>query len=216
VCASAKPNKGSGDRGDGKKFCHGVWFASFLSELLASFDWYSNGTQRFSSVCFHTIRSGRALRLYINLCSGIHCVEKPDDVAIAHSDASVTRRAPELAFMICAVDIDVTVEGVRIVFFQAMQPKNPCLHEIIRVFFCADFTRRQAAFEDHAWRRVMSDFFRDDVKSLGRFHASRFGTDAIGRGRNGEALDDIAIFQEVESLGGDINANASGWNLHER
>ena len=57
-------------------------------------------------------------------------IEKSDQVVVPHPNATVTGRLANLIFMICAVDINVTLAGIRVVFFKAIEPENPRHNQI--------------------------------------------------------------------------------------
>jgi hypothetical protein len=57
--------------------------------------------------------------------ANLNQVEQANDIRVAHPYTTVARWLADRLFLIGAVDVDVPLLSVRIVFFQAIEPENP-------------------------------------------------------------------------------------------
>ena len=77
------------------------------------------------------IRSYVFLRLYYDWGSFDYQIVKFGNIGISHANAAVAGGLSNLVLMVGAVDINITVQGVRIVGVEAVKPKDAGLNEVI-------------------------------------------------------------------------------------
>ena len=108
---------------------------------------------------------------------------------IAHAHAAMTARATDAVFVVGAVDVDVALEGVRIAWFQAMEPEDAGKHEIsLGVHSKSPVADGLARFENRAVFRPIAMFLLHDKTAQWRFVTAFGKTDAEFGGRAGPFL----------------------------
>src|SRR6266516_4075085 len=85
-----------------------------------------------------------------------------DDIAGAHSNASVTHRQTNVPFLRCAVNVNVPSKGVCVLRLASTQPENAGDDRIATGrIWRNDFACATAIFEYRARRGIVTDFFCD-------------------------------------------------------
>lgn len=140
-------------------------------------------------------------------------VEEFGHVAVIHADAAVGGGLADEVFLVGAVDVDVPVEGIGVLWIKALEPQDSCEDEI-RVLLVGIFGRPDGSgpvtfLEDGAAGEVGADFLRD-AEATGRCAAaSGLGADPESGCRDGVCLGEGIALPDLERLIGDANAEAN-------
>ena len=145
-----------------------------------------------------------------------HEIEQIDHITIAHAHAAMTARAADAVFVIRAVDIDVALEGVRIAWFQTVQPENAGKHEIcLGVHSGSPLTDGLARFENRAAFRSIAMFLLHDKTAQWRFVTAFGKTDAEFGGRAGPFFDQARPVEQTQALRADADFEAWIGEAHD-
>ena len=123
-----------------------------------------------------------------------------------HPHAAVAGGRAELRFGIRAVDVDVAVEGVRVLRVESVEPEDARLDVILFIALLTDESGRDAADENLARRRAVAMFFRDAEASGRRAIRARLRAESEARCGDDVAADERVVFDEVERLRRNVDA----------
>ena len=145
-----------------------------------------------------------------------HEIEQIDHIMIAHAHAAMTARAADAVFVIRAVDLDVALKGVRIAWFQAVEPKDAGEHEIgLGVHSRSPVTDGLARFENRAAFRSIAMFLLYDKTAQRRFVTAFGKADAEFGCRAGPFFHQPHAIEQTQALCADADFEARvGESLH--
>ena len=124
-----------------------------------------------------------------------------------HPHAAVAGGRAELRFGIRAVDVNVAVEGVRVLRVESVEPEDARLDVILFIALLTDESGRDAADENLARRRAVAMFLRVAEASGRRAIRARLGAEAEARSRDDVAADERVVFDEIERLRRNVDAD---------
>jgi aspartate-semialdehyde dehydrogenase len=126
----------------------------------------------------------------------------------------VAVRCADFVFVLGSVNVNKTVAGVCIVFFDSIKPQNPGRNEIFGFGQRIVGAKRHSRLENRSRFGVMTDFFRDAKLSERRFETAKFGSEPKARAGDRKRSNQFTVASQRQLLIGNRDIDPGLRSLH--